>query len=66
MIDVSTPGTLDVDIVRNIVQADPGVEVPAFVRMLVNADEETRQSFQTFLVTQRMSSHVRCLLRRPE
>lgn len=66
VIDVSTPGILDVDIVRNIVQADPAVEVPAFVRMLVNAGEETRQSFQAFLVAQRMSSHVRCLLRRPE
>ena len=65
VIEVSTPGTLDVDIVRNVFQADPAVDVPAFVRLLVEADEETRQSFQSFLVAQRMSSHIRCLLRRP-
>lgn len=65
MVDVGTPGILDLDIVRNVIQADPTVDLPAFVRTLASADDATRQSFQTFLVAQRMSSHVRCLLRRP-
>ncbi len=65
VVEVSTPGRLDVDIVRNVIQADASVTVPAFVRALSAADDEVRQSFQAFLVAQRMSSHVRCLLRRP-
>ena len=32
---------------------------------LVNADETTRQDFQTFLKTHRLSSHVRCVARKP-
>ena len=65
LVDVSTPGKLDLEIGRNVIQADPGVEVPAFVRALASADDAVRQSFQEFLAAQRMSSHVRCLFRRP-
>lgn len=64
LVDVATPGELDLDIVRNVIAADPAVQVPPFVRVLAHADEEARRSFQEFLVAQRMSSHVRCLLRR--
>lgn len=65
VVEVVTPGELDVDIVRNALEAHPEMNVPAFVRTLTMADEATRQSFQSFLVEQRLSSHVRCLLRRP-
>ncbi len=64
MVDVSTPGQLDVDIVRNALHARPDLGVPAFARTLAAADELTRQSFQAFLIDQRLSSHVRCVLRR--
>jgi SAM-dependent methyltransferase len=64
VVDISTPGKLDVDIVRNRVLRDPTVEVPRFVRSLVMADPEVRNQFQSFLQTQRLSSHVHALLRR--
>jgi len=66
VVDVATPGELDVDIVRNTLEAHPETNVPAFARTLTMADEATRQSFQTFLVEQRLSSHVRCVFRRSE
>jgi SAM-dependent methyltransferase len=65
VLDVATPGELDVDIVRNFLEAHPEANVPAFARTLAMADEATRQSFQAFLVAQRLSSHVRCVFRRP-
>lgn len=66
VVEVSTPGQLDLDIVRNVLRADPAVDVPPFVRTLADADDAARQSFQAFLVSQRLSSHVRCLLKRSE
>ncbi len=65
IVTVETPGQLDLDIVRNVLEADSSVDVPAFARVLAAADDDVRQSFQAFLVSQRMSSHLRCLLRRP-
>jgi SAM-dependent methyltransferase len=64
-IEIETPGELDVDIVRNMALADPSIELPRFVRSLINADERTRQNFQSFLKASRMSSHVRCVARKP-
>jgi SAM-dependent methyltransferase len=65
-IEIETPGELDVDIVRNMSLADPSLELSRFVKTLVNADEITRQDFQTFLKTHRLSSHVRCVARKPD
>lgn len=64
-IEIETPGELDVDIIRNMSLANPDLELPRFVRSLINADEDTRQDFQTFLKTHRLSSHVRCVARKP-
>jgi SAM-dependent methyltransferase len=64
-IEIETPGELDVDIVRNMALADSSIELPRFVRSLINSDERTRQDFQNFLKANRMSSHVRCVARKP-
>jgi SAM-dependent methyltransferase len=64
-IEIETPGELDVDIVRNMVLADPSIELPRFVRSLINSDDDIRQNFQNFLKANRMSSHVRCVARKP-
>lgn len=64
-IQIDTPGELDVDIVRNMFLSEPGLELPRFVHSLINADEATRQDFQDFLKTHRLSSHVRCVARKP-
>jgi 2-polyprenyl-3-methyl-5-hydroxy-6-metoxy-1,4-benzoquinol methylase len=62
---LTTPGELDVDIVRNAVAASPETPVPRFVRALVEADDQTRQAFQRFLQAHRLSSHLQCLAQRP-
>jgi 2-polyprenyl-3-methyl-5-hydroxy-6-metoxy-1,4-benzoquinol methylase len=66
VIELSTPGRLDVDIVYNTVTENPRVELPRFVRQLVfHTPQETREAFQQFLQAHRLSSHVQCILRAP-
>lgn len=64
-IEIETPGELDVDIVRNMALADSSIALPHFVKSLINSDEVTRQNFQNFLKANLMSSHVRCVARKP-
>ena len=66
IIDLSTPGRLDVNIVENACAADPGVPLPRFLRYLFeHRDAATREQFQAFLQTALLSSHVRVVARRP-
>lgn len=63
---VSTPGQLDVDIVRNAVRNEPGLlDQQRFLRTLL-ADEDRATAFQQFLREQRLSSHVWVIGRTPE
>jgi 2-polyprenyl-3-methyl-5-hydroxy-6-metoxy-1,4-benzoquinol methylase len=59
-IEVTTPGSLDVDIVRKQKEAvtDP------FLKRLLDADERTRDLFQTFLRDAGLSSHMMAVARR--
>jgi SAM-dependent methyltransferase len=59
LLELSTPGQLDVDIVANALKADPALALPRFVRTLLARDEATRREFQELLARRRMSSHVR-------
>jgi SAM-dependent methyltransferase len=63
-ITVTTPGQLDVDIVRNVCRNDP--ELLKEQRFLSNllADDKRATAFQHFLVEQRMSSHAWVMGRR--
>jgi SAM-dependent methyltransferase len=65
-IEVSTPGELDVDIVRNYLAADPTRDVSRFARAVALADDETREDFQRFLQRRRLSSHLRGIVRKPK
>ena len=64
--ELSTPGVLDVDIVRNAAAEADAPTLPRFVRTLLGQPEATRAAFQTFLREHGLSSHMRALLRRPE
>lgn len=64
-IAVTTPGRLDVDIVRNRVLAEPSLAVGRFARTIALAPDEVRGAFQEFLAAHRLSSHIQCLARRP-
>mgnify|MGYP002009162255 CR=1 FL=1 len=62
-LEITTPGKLDVDIVRNILAESPEIEISPFVRRLVmDADEAARAAFQSFLADNRLSSHIRILV----
>lgn len=64
-IDVTTPGQLDVDIVRNAAAKDPDVLAGhRFIAQML-ADESRAAAFQRFLVDNRMSSHSWVIGRRP-
>ena len=66
VLDLSTPGELDVDIVRNMLNESPDLPVDRFVRALaLNASDAARRDFQALLKTHRLSSHLRMILRKP-
>jgi hypothetical protein len=63
--ELSTPGQLDASIVADALVQDPTIEVPRFVRTLVEeGGPHGREEFQEFLQTYRLSSHVRAAFRK--
>jgi SAM-dependent methyltransferase len=64
-VDISTPGQLDVDIVRNAATNDGSVlSEHRFIRALL-ANEGAATAFQKFLAENQLSSHVWVIGRRP-
>jgi ribosomal protein S27E len=63
LLDLSTPGKLDFDIVRNRLIENPEIQVPRFVRTLLESEMEVQERFQKFLAESRLSSHVQIVAR---
>lgn len=64
LLELSTPGELDVDIVRNTLLENPDIHLPRFVRQIVShPDEQVRNAFQQFLEMNRLSPHIRVVSR---
>ncbi len=64
-VDVSTPGKLDVDIVRNACKKEPDLLIAnRFVRFILG-DPARAAAFQTFLAANRLSSHTWVIGRKP-
>lgn len=62
VLELCTPGKLDVDIVLNMLKEEPSIKLPQFILYLLDQrDERTHNSFQTFLQRNGLSSHLRCL-----
>ncbi len=67
VVDLSTPGELDVDIVRNTAAENREIELPRFVQQLINNPEEAvSKKFQRFLKANKLSSHLRGIIRLQE
>lgn len=65
LLEVSTPGVLDVEIVQAHLAQDPSLPLSRFERSLALSDEPTRQAFQSFLQEQGLSSYARVVARKP-
>lgn len=61
LVEVSTPGVLDVEIVQTHLRHDPTLQLSDFERQVLAADQQTREAFQTFLQQHRMSSFARMI-----
>ncbi len=64
IIELSTPGQLDVELTRMAAAADPSIELPRFLAKLLARRPEAHEEFQAFLQKHRLSSHVRIAARR--
>lgn len=64
LVDLSTPGELDVDIVRNIHAENPEIPLSRFARSIIHAPEKVRARFQSFLKSNELSSHIRVIGKR--
>jgi hypothetical protein len=64
LLEVSTPGVLDVEIVRAHIGYDPSIPLSVFERQLVEADNQSRAAFQEFLQQRRLSSFARVVARK--
>lgn len=62
--EVSTPGVLDVQIVRAHLARDPSLPLSAFERQLIDGNEDTRAALQAFLQQQGLSSFTRIVARK--
>lgn len=64
LLEVSTPGVLDVEIVRAHLDRDPTIPLSAFERQLLNRSANVQSAFQTFLQQNSMSSFARLVGRK--
>lgn len=63
IIEYSTPGLLDTDIVKNAIEKDKELPVSRFIKTLIDeGDEQLYKDFQNFLQINRLSSFTRILL----
>jgi len=64
LLEVSTPGVLDVEIVRAHLEEEPALPLSAFERQVVQAEPDTQQAFQAFLQQRGLSSFARLVGRK--
>lgn len=59
LVELSTPGQLDVSLVLDAIERDPGIELPPFVdAILLRRGAQVQEDFQRFLQQANLSSHV--------
>jgi len=55
--EITTPGTLDIDIVRNSA-LEQDIEIPLVIQTILNRGESACEQLQKYLVEHKLSSHV--------
>ncbi len=66
LLEVSTPGVLDVQIVQEHRRLDPALELSAFEREILSAPAEAQAAFQSFLQEWGWSSFARIVARKTQ
>lgn len=65
IMELSTPGLLDVEYIRTAMERDENLEIPRFISYIIrNRDDNAQQALQEFLQRFRLSSHVRVVARK--
>lgn len=65
LLEISTPGQLDLEFVMRAAEQDPSIPLPRFVEYLIEErDPLAHADFQEFLQKHRLSSHVRVAARK--
>ncbi|MBI3317767.1 MAG: hypothetical protein HYZ90_01285 [Candidatus Omnitrophica bacterium] len=64
LLEVSTPGVLDVEIVRSHLERDQGLPLGRFERQVVESEAPVREAFQLFLQEKALSSFARIVARK--
>jgi len=65
ILELSTPGRLDVDIVKRTIESSGSLDIDPFWKYVFKSGEErTLDSLQNFLQENRLSSHVRVAARK--
>lgn len=60
IIEMSTPGQLDVEIVKNEMKNNPNLQLPRFISYLIEKrDDDSHRAFQDYLQRFELSSHLR-------
>lgn len=66
IIELSTPGQLDVEMIVNAARADPSLELsPVISEIVRHRGPDVHRAFQQFLQEARLSTHVRAAARKP-
>ena len=61
LMEVSTPGVLDIEIVKEHLRMDSAIPLSPFERQIVSAGDESRSAFQGFLQQSGLSSFARIM-----
>lgn len=65
ILEISTPGQLDVELVERVLDEQPEIEAPRFLRyLLTHRDQHTKGRLQQFLQQHLLSSHLRIVARK--
>lgn len=65
IVELSTPGQLDLEYIRTAIEHDKKLKVPRFISyILKNRDENAHRALQNFLQEFRLSSHLRVVARK--